>query len=93
MKKPIEIRRKFIVNSAHLFSDISSIPRNFFGRVFTAPIDKMNPSVIGLGKQCNMLSNKFLSNTGAQIETENAYAKFEMLNTTTGSYLLGFQRT
>lgn len=67
MKKSIESRRTFIKNSALLFGGISILPRHILGQGFTAPSDKINMGVIGLGKQGNILSNKFLSNTEVQI--------------------------
>tara|TARA_R110002049_G_scaffold211595_4_gene382559 strand:+ start:5199 stop:6521 length:1323 start_codon:yes stop_codon:yes gene_type:complete len=75
-KKPIEnqndnpllvSRRKFIINTSLAFGAISIIPRHVMGQGFTPPSDKINLGVIGLGKQGNILSNKFLSNTQAQI--------------------------
>uniref|UniRef100_UPI0040470B2E Gfo/Idh/MocA family protein n=1 Tax=Mariniflexile sp. TaxID=1979402 RepID=UPI0040470B2E len=60
-------RRKFIINTSLAFGAISIIPRHVMGQGFTAPSDKINLGVIGLGKQGNILSNKFLSNTQAQI--------------------------
>ena len=60
-------RRRFILNTALSFGAFSIIPRHVMGKGFTAPSDKVNIGVIGLGKQGNILSNFFLSNTEAQI--------------------------
>ena len=60
-------RRKFLVNTSLAFGAIAIIPRHVMGKGFIAPSDRINLGVIGLGKQGNILSNKFLSNTGVQI--------------------------
>ncbi|WP_299671496.1 Gfo/Idh/MocA family oxidoreductase [uncultured Polaribacter sp.] len=60
-------RRKFIKNTSLAFGAIAIIPRHVLGRGFLAPSDKINLGIIGLGKQGNILSNKFLSNTEVQI--------------------------
>ncbi|MGB3149274.1 MAG: Gfo/Idh/MocA family oxidoreductase [Maribacter sp.] len=63
----ITSRRKFLFNTSLAFASIAIIPRHVMGRGFLAPSDRINLGVIGLGKQGNILSNRFLSNTGAQI--------------------------
>lgn len=60
-------RRNFVRNTALAFAGFSIVPRFVLGRGFTAPSDKINLGYIGLGKQGNILANKFLSNTQAQI--------------------------
>ncbi|GAA4932746.1 Gfo/Idh/MocA family oxidoreductase [Algibacter agarivorans] len=60
-------RRKFIVNTSLAFGAIAIIPRHVMGKGFIAPSDRINLGVIGLGKQGNILSNKFLLNTEVQI--------------------------
>lgn len=60
-------RRTFIRNTSLLFTGISLVPRHVLGKGFMAPSDKINTGVIGLGKQGNILSNKFLTNTNVQI--------------------------
>ncbi|SDE32180.1 Predicted dehydrogenase [Pricia antarctica] len=60
-------RRKFVRNSALTLGAISIIPRHVLGQGFTPPSDKINLGYIGLGKQGGILSNKFISNTDAQI--------------------------
>ena len=60
-------RRKFITGTALSLGAISIIPRHVLGQGFTPPSDKINLGYIGLGKQGGILSNKFISNTGAQI--------------------------
>ena len=60
-------RRKFITNTSLAFAAISIIPRHVMGQGFIAPSDKINLGIIGLGKQGNILSNKFLSNTAVQV--------------------------
>lgn len=88
-------RRKFIVNTSLAFGGIAIIPRHVMGMGFIAPSDRINLGVVGLGKQGNILSNKFLSNTGAQIvagsdvwdskreffknKVESAYAKIRQV--------------
>ena len=49
------------------FGAIAIIPRHVMGKGFIAPSDRINLGVIGLGKQGNILSIKFLSNTEVQI--------------------------
>lgn len=63
----INSRRKFLIKTSLAFGAITIIPRHVIGKGFLAPSDKINLGVIGLGKQGNILSNKFLSNTEAQI--------------------------
>lgn len=60
-------RRNFIKNTSLAFGAISIIPRHVMGKGFIAPSDRINLGFIGLGKQGNILSNKFLSNTEVQI--------------------------
>src|SRR5680860_1131967 len=60
-------RRKFVRNSALTLGAISIIPRHVLGQGFIPPSDKINLGYIGLGKQGGILSNKFISNTDAQI--------------------------
>lgn len=60
-------RRKFLKNSTLLLGGLSIVPRHVLGRGFTAPSDKINLGVIGLGKQGNGLANRFISETQAQI--------------------------
>ena len=60
-------RRRFITSTLVSFGAFTIIPRHVLGRGFTAPSDKINLGVIGLGKQGHILSRLFLSNTGAQI--------------------------
>lgn len=80
-------RRTFIRNSSLLFTGISLIPRHVLGKGFIAPSDKINLGVIGLGKQGNILSNKFLTNTNVQIvagsdvwDSKRAYFKNNLEN-------------
>ncbi|WP_299064217.1 Gfo/Idh/MocA family oxidoreductase [uncultured Polaribacter sp.] len=93
-------RRKFIRNTSLVFAGITILPRHVLGKGFIAPSDKINLGVIGLGKQGNILSNKFLSNTGVQIiagadvwnskrtffknNLENLYAKHRNLSSFKG---------
>ena len=44
-------RRKFLKKTASAFLGITIIPRNVIGRGFTAPSDRFNIGVIGLGAQ------------------------------------------
>ncbi len=60
-------RRKFVTRTALSLGAISIIPRHVLGQGFTPPSDKINLGYIGLGKQGGILSNKFISNTQAQI--------------------------
>ena len=60
-------RRKFIITSSLSLAAFSIIPRHVMGKGYTAPSDKINIGVIGLGKQGNILSDRFISNTAAQI--------------------------
>ncbi|NER17838.1 Gfo/Idh/MocA family protein [Spongiivirga citrea] len=60
-------RRKFLQNTTIALAGISLVPRHVLGRGFLAPSDKINLGIIGLGKQGNILANKFISNTNSQI--------------------------
>ncbi len=60
-------RRNFIVKTSLALGAISILPRHVIGKGFIAPSDRVNVGIIGLGKQGNILANKFLSNTGTQI--------------------------
>lgn len=60
-------RRKFIANTSLALGALTIVPRHVLGRGFVSPSDKINIGVIGLGKQGNILSSRFLSNTQAQI--------------------------
>ena len=60
-------RRRFIQNGFLGIGAISIIPRHVLGQGFTPPSDKINLGYIGLGKQGGILSNKFITNTDAQI--------------------------
>lgn len=60
-------RRSFITKTSLLCTGISLVPRHVLGKGFVAPSDKINLGIIGLGKQGNILSNKFLANTNVQI--------------------------
>jgi archaeosine-15-forming tRNA-guanine transglycosylase len=44
-------RRKFLKKTASAFLGITIIPRNVIGRGFTAPSDRFNIGIIGLGAQ------------------------------------------
>jgi predicted dehydrogenase len=60
-------RRKFLKTGALAIGSFIIVPRHVLGKGFIAPSDKINIGIIGLGKQGNILADKFLSNTGAQI--------------------------
>jgi len=60
-------RRKFVSRTVLSLGAISIIPRHVLGQGFIPPSDKINLGYIGLGKQGGILSDKFISNTQAQI--------------------------
>ncbi|WP_417444095.1 Gfo/Idh/MocA family protein [Joostella sp.] len=60
-------RRDFIKKSALTLGAFTIIPRHVMGNGFLAPSDKINLGIIGLGKQGNILANKFIHNTDTQI--------------------------
>lgn len=60
-------RRKFLGNSALAVGAFSIVPRFVLGKGFIPPSDKINIGIIGLGKQGNILANRFIGNTQAQI--------------------------
>ncbi|GLR20035.1 Gfo/Idh/MocA family protein [Portibacter lacus] len=60
-------RRSFLKKSVVTAGVFTIVPRFVLGRGFIAPSDKINIGVIGLGKQGNILSDRFIQNTQAQI--------------------------
>jgi len=60
-------RRKFLKVASLASAGFTIVPRHVLGRGFTAPSDKINLGIIGLGKQGNILARLFVENTAAQI--------------------------
>ena len=63
----INNRRQFVKNTVTTVLGISIIPRNVMGKGFTAPSDRFNIGVIGLGAQSGGLIERISKISDARI--------------------------
>lgn len=65
--KPGKTRRQFLRDGTLFLGGLWIVPSHVLGGRHLAPSDKINLGIIGLGKQGNILANKFKNETQAQI--------------------------